>query len=90
MAPPAFSKSREEQQGLWDLINQHLTIEKVEDLGFIDYHQLLALLDECQNSQDNAALFRNDIILNHLIGLHALKELLASDLTKQEIDELSA
>lgn len=90
MAPPAFSKSREEQQGLWDLISQHLTIEKVEDLGFIDYQQLLALLDECQNSQDNAALFRNDIILNHLIGLHALKELLASDLTKQEIDELSA
>ncbi|MDT8318610.1 MAG: asparagine synthase (glutamine-hydrolyzing) [bacterium] len=74
MAPPAHT-DQEKTLALNSLIHTFLTPEKVESLGLVDMGRLNSFLAQYRNDSDHTTQTRKDIILNHLITLHAIDEI---------------
>lgn len=75
MAPPAISSKQTQQESVWKLVEKHLTHHHLNRVGLMESDQFASFIDRCRHTQDSALQFRLDIILNHLIGLHALHDL---------------
>lgn len=77
MAPPAHT-NKEKTQAFNALIDSCLSPERVESLGLIDRDRLESFLARYREDTNHTAQTRKDIILNHLITLHAIDEIFVS------------
>ncbi len=75
IAPPAISKKQIQKQPVWGLVDKYLSHEQLNKLGVVDPSGFSSFIDDCHNVQESHMQFRCDVILNHLIGLHALHDL---------------
>ena len=73
MAPPAHTDAKKRAL-LDELIDERLSPEKIDDLGFFDADAVRSFLDRRVTESDSAAQIRNDILLNHLLGMQVLHQ----------------
>ncbi|NJK39735.1 MAG: asparagine synthase (glutamine-hydrolyzing) [Oscillatoriales cyanobacterium RM2_1_1] len=73
MAPPAHT-DQQKTDAIKALMSQHLSQEKIANHGLLDQEAFQNLLTEWSSSDDHTQQTRTDIILNHAIALHAIKE----------------
>jgi asparagine synthase (glutamine-hydrolysing) len=73
MAPPAHTDVKK-QALLDELIKQTLSDEQLDAFGFLDKDRVKAFLDKRATETDHTVHVRNDIILNHMLGLHVLHQ----------------
>lgn len=75
MAPPAHTDAAKAAE-IDKLIAKWLSSDRIAETGIFDEEKLNASIAEYRKSDDHAANTRKDIILNHAIALHAMKDLL--------------
>jgi asparagine synthase (glutamine-hydrolysing) len=80
MAPPAHTDERK-RQAVEHLVGERMSPEAVGALGLFDDARIRTFLDEHWKGTDPALSARNDIILNHLLGLHIINQELAAGAT---------
>ncbi len=73
MAPPAHTEKRQNSV-LDDLIEERLSHAAIESLGFFDASAIDAFLAARKQETDPARQTRNDILLNHTLGLQVLHQ----------------
>ncbi len=73
MAPPSHTDERK-RRAVGELIEQRMSREQIETVGLFDHDRVQAFLDRCADERDPALASRQDIILNHLLGLHVLHQ----------------
>jgi asparagine synthase (glutamine-hydrolysing) len=71
MAPPAYTDIKK-REAIDRLISQWMGTDQVADVGLFDASAVAAFLERYRKQHDPVAGFRNDIILNHLLGLHVI------------------
>lgn len=74
MAPPSHTDQRK-RNAVEDLVSKHLTPDHVRATGLFDVDRLAGFLQSWRTETDGAKATRNDILVNHLLGLHLLHEL---------------
>ena len=74
MAPPAHTDQKK-TQAIYDLLNRYLTPEQIEQTGIFDPKAFKILIDNYHRDSDHTRQTRQDIILNHAIGLHAANDM---------------
>ena len=77
MAPPAHT-DRVKQLAVKELIAKYMSPDQMEALGLFDSPSVERFLEGHWREKDPVMSVRNDIILNHLLGLHILHQQLAS------------
>jgi asparagine synthase (glutamine-hydrolysing) len=77
MAPPAHTDLKK-MHAIRELTDAHLTPEHIAGLGFFDAQRVQAFLRAIWDEKDGPKAARNDIVLNHLLGLHILHQRLAA------------
>jgi len=73
MAPPAHT-DRVKVDAVKQLVRERMSRDHIEALGLFDYHEVNQFLAAHWNESNAVAATRNDIILNHLLGLHILHQ----------------
>jgi len=73
MAPPSHTDSTK-RAAVEELIGQHLGPEQLRDADIVDPAALERFLASAKAETDAASASRNDIVLNHLLGLHLLHQ----------------
>ncbi len=73
MAPPAHTEEKK-MKNLRALIDQYLSPGQVEALGVFDPNAVTHLIEEYQKPSDHSLQTRQDILINHLLGLHILNQ----------------
>ncbi len=73
MAPPAHTDERKRAQ-VQKLVDAHLSRDQVEALGLFDPDVVTKSVQGFWNEADPTAAKRNDIVLNHLLGMHLLHQ----------------
>ena len=71
MAPPSSTDPRKERR-VRELARVWLSAQRIEDAGLFDVDRVHQFLDSAWSHPDHAGGARNDIILNHLLGMHLL------------------
>ncbi len=74
MAPPAHTDERK-RKAVEDLVASHMTPDHVRNAGLFDVDRIEGFLQSWRTEGDPARATRNDILVNHLLGLHLLHEL---------------
>jgi asparagine synthase (glutamine-hydrolysing) len=78
MAPPAHTARTGENNPLFALLDEYLSSESIEDLGILNEEAFTKFVESYTTETDPAVLTRQDIILNHIVGVHALKQVFTS------------
>lgn len=73
MAPPAHT-DRKKRQAIDEILSERLTPDHVKALGLFDPDRLTKFLEDSKREQDHAQAVRNDILLNHILGLHLIQQ----------------
>jgi asparagine synthase (glutamine-hydrolysing) len=73
MAPPAATDP-EKRKGVRALIDARLQPEQIDALGLFDRESVAAFVSEYLLDRDAVGARRNDIIMNHLLGLHVIHQ----------------
>jgi len=76
MAPPA-STDRKKSEAIRTLVETWMSPEHVDALGIFDSQKVSQFLEGYWRNEDAVVAKRNDIIVNHLLGLHVLNQKLA-------------
>lgn len=71
MAPPAHTDAKKRAL-LDELIDERLSVESIQSLGFFDAEALRSFLNRRSEEKDPAMNVRNDILLNHILGIQVL------------------
>lgn len=71
MAPPAHTDQKKEL-AIQALLQKHVSNENINRLKLIDMQKWTRFLSDCNHATEHAIKTRSDIILNHVIQLHAL------------------
>jgi asparagine synthase (glutamine-hydrolysing) len=73
MAPPAHTDTVK-RHAVQSLLRDHMSEDQVEGLGLFDRGRVERFLDGHWREKDHVKAVRNDIVLNHLLGLHILHQ----------------
>ena len=73
MAPPAHT-DRKKRQAIDEMLSERLTPDHVKALGLFDVDRVNQFLEDSRREQDHAKAVRNDILLNHILGLHLIQQ----------------
>ncbi len=73
MAPPSHT-SNQKRTAIEDLVGQFLNPRTIENTGLFDVERVSQFLAMWRGSTEAAQAFRNDIVLNHLLGIHLLHQ----------------
>jgi asparagine synthase (glutamine-hydrolysing) len=73
MAPPGHTDAKK-RTAMRQLAMEYLDAEHVEAVGLFDPTAVDAFLDRVLRPSDAVQGFRDDIIFNHLVGLHVLHD----------------
>lgn len=73
MAPPAHTDKRK-RDAVDRLLTTHMNPEQITELGLFSPDRVQAFLSRYRSESDPVRATRNDIILNHLLGLHILHQ----------------
>lgn len=73
MAPPSHTDPTK-RAAVQELIDAHLDPDRVREADIVDEGALRSFLDSARTEQDPALASRNDIVINHLLGLHLLHQ----------------
>ncbi len=73
MAPPAHT-DRRKRAAIERMLGDHLTPEHIRAAGLLDPARVATFLDNWRGEQDHARATRNDILLNHILGLHLIQQ----------------
>jgi asparagine synthase (glutamine-hydrolysing) len=79
MAPPAHTTRTIEDNPLFALLNEFVSADAIEDVGLLNKEAFAQFVESYTTEADPAILTRQDIILNHIVGVHALKQLFTSE-----------
>lgn len=79
MAPPSHVDASK-RKAVDELVQAHLSPEHVRAAGILDEGALRAFLGEHAGGGAGPEAIRNDIVLNHALGLHLLHQLFVNDL----------
>jgi hypothetical protein len=71
MAPPS-STDPEKQRRVRKLIDVWLAPERIEAAGLFDVDRVRTFIEDAWSSGEHARGARNDIIVNHLLGMQLL------------------
>ncbi|GJL75780.1 asparagine synthase (glutamine-hydrolyzing) [Nitrosomonas sp.] len=74
MAPPAHT-DQQKTQAINALLDKHLSPERIAQTGMLNPKAFKKLLEDYRTSSDHTLQTRQDIILNHAIGLHAIDDM---------------
>ena len=77
MAPPGHTDTRK-RAAMQALVADHLQVEQVRDAGILDPQRVHGFLDRYWKAEDPVQGARDDIVFNHLLGLHLLHQELVS------------
>ena len=77
MAPPSHTDERK-RNAVEELVREHMGEDRVRETGLFDPARVATFLDQWRNETDPAKATRNDILVNHLLGLHLLDEFFVS------------
>lgn len=72
MAPPSHT-DKHKQEAVQALIDDWMSCEAIEQLGFFNSNQVDKFLKDYRQEKDATRAKRGDIILNHLLGIHMLQ-----------------
>ncbi len=73
MAPPGHTDEKK-QRAVYNLIDTHMSEDKIRDAGIFDVKRLSRFIEEYKNDNDPVSLTRKDALINHLIVLHILHQ----------------
>ena len=71
MAPPAHTDKKKTAQ-MEELIEKHLSEERIAQVGMLDRQAFAAFLDDYRSASTHARKTQQGIILNHLVAIHAM------------------
>lgn len=77
MAPPSHTDTRKRAE-VEALVREHMSPDRVRATGLFDPARVDGFLVQWRNETDPARATRNDILVNHLLGLHLLDEFFVS------------
>ncbi len=83
MAPPAYT-DKSKQGRILELAKNYSSSSDVQDLGFFDSAKIEEFFKNCFNSDSGPLATRNDILINHILGIQVLHKLfIQADLPQQ-------
>lgn len=74
MAPPSHTDVRKRAE-VEALIGAHLDPERIASAGLFDADRVMGFVERWRHETDGTRATRNDVVVNHLLGLHLLHEL---------------
>lgn len=77
MAPPAY-RDPIKQKNLYALLDKFVTPEAISELGILDPVNFEKFYNQFGTEDEMAENTRSDVIMNHLLGLHAMKVLFSN------------
>ena len=73
MAPPGHT-DRRKRSAMQALCSRHMGEEQIRETGLFDVNRVQAFLEGYFTGTDPVQGARSDILFNHLVGIHLLKE----------------
>ena len=81
MAPPSHTDTRK-QAALRALAETYLCRQRIEEAGLFDAQRVAAFVDGALGTAEPVEGARNDILLNHLLGLQILHQQMVADIPR--------